>query len=351
MPTEVEIRTQVEEYYGKVLTKTEDLQEEACCDVAESIAAHKDILKLVPQEVTEKFYGCGCAIPPEYHAFRGATVVDLGSGTGLECMVARARFGPSAHVIGVDMTDEQLEIARRNGPIFMERLGSAYAPDSLEFRKGYIEFLDGIEDESVDLVISNCVINLSPRKDQVMHAIARVLKHGGQFYISDVVSDRRSSEWMQHDPVLVGECVGLAQYELDFRDQCEDAGFRDIRVYSRAAMPKLSAKLQADPTNFSKVVFRGFKGMPDRRCEDYGHIARYKGNLPSSPAAFQLDAGHLFERGKPELVCRNTAFILTETAFAPYFDVSEPSEKHFGLFDCGPSVVAKTEDSGPGGCC
>ena len=204
----------VKEYYGKVLQGNKDLKTTACCSTDSAPAHQKDILELIEDEILDRFYGCGSPIPDELD---GKTVLDLGCGTGRDSYLVSKLVGPSGHVTGVDMTDEQLNVANRNLDQQMENFG--FDKPNIEFKKGYIENLKelGIEDNSVDVVISNCVINLSPDKKAVYSEIFRVLKPGGELYFSDVFTDRRVPERLKDDPVLYGECLSGAMYTEDFR--------------------------------------------------------------------------------------------------------------------------------------
>ena len=196
---------QIKEYYGRTLRRSSDLKTGACCST-DSLPEHvKRLLPLIEPEIIDKFYGCGSPIPPE---LSGRTVLDLGCGTGRDVYIVSSLVGADGTVIGVDMTEEQLAIARRHLESQTRRLG--YDRPNVEFRQGYIENLGelGIADESIDVVISNCVINLSPEKRRVFSEILRVLKPGGELYFSDVFSDRRVPPELAADPVLHGECLG-----------------------------------------------------------------------------------------------------------------------------------------------
>ena len=142
----------VKEYYGKVLQGNKDLKTTACCSTDSAPAHQKDILELIEDEILDRFYGCGSPIPDELD---GKTVLDLGCGTGRDSYLVSKLVGPSGHVTGVDMTDEQLNVANRNLDQQMENFG--FDKPNIEFKKGYIENLKelGIEDNSVDVVISN----------------------------------------------------------------------------------------------------------------------------------------------------------------------------------------------------
>ena len=168
----------IQEYYGTVLRSNRDLQTNACCCSAESMPEqYKAILREIHDEIIEKFYGCGSPIPP---ALEGCRVLDLGCGTGRDVYLASRLVGSKGHVIGVDMTDGQLEVARRHLDDQMRRFG--FEDPNVSFKKGYIEDLAvlGIDDDSIDVVISNCVLNLSPDKSRAFSEILRVLRPGGE---------------------------------------------------------------------------------------------------------------------------------------------------------------------------
>ncbi len=343
----------VSEYYGKKLSGTRDLKTSACCTGDSMPSYVRDVMPYIVHEVVEKFYGCGSPIPP---AIEGCTVLDLGCGTGRDCFVASKLVGPSGRVIGIDMTEEQLEVARRNLKAQMERFG--YRRPNVEFKKGFIEDLhsSGIKDNSIDIVISNCVINLSPEKKAVFSEIFRVLKPGGELYFSDLFTGRRVPAHLRDDPVLLGECLAGAMYIEDFRRLLLELGIRDYRIVSKKKItldnPEIEEKIGM--VDFYSITIRAFKlyGLEDR-CEDYGQIAIYKGTIPGFPHFFELDDHHRFITGKPMLVCGNTAMMLQQTRFSEHFDVVGDRSVHYGIFECAPATEkpSTTEDSCTGGAC
>ena len=343
---------QVKEYYGKVLSNSEDLKTGACCTSESIPERHKQILKEIDDEVLARFYGCGSPIP---EALEGKTVLDLGCGSGRDVYLASRLVGPDGFVIGVDMTDEQLEVARRHVEPQMKRFG--YTVPNVEFRKGYIEDLAGagLKDNSVDVVISNCVINLSPDKNRVLSEIMRVLKPGGELYFSDVFADRRVPADVANDPVIYGECLGGALYTEDFRRSMRELGCLDYREISRSTIDMIDPKIEAVVGNikFYSITIRAFK-LSDLEdiCEDYGQVAVYRGTIQDSPNNFTLDDHHFFQKGKPELVCGNTASMLENTRLGEHFQIIGDRNVHYGPFDCLPqdaSVAAGTEAAGA--CC
>ena len=192
------------------------VQPSPCCPV---VYDQKDLDHL-PEEILEKDYGCG---DPSRYARAGETVLDLGSGAGLDLLLARERVGEAGHVIGVDMTEAMIATARRH----VERAGFA----NVEIRQGVIEHLP-VDDASVDWVISNCVINLSPDKPSVFREIARVLRAGGRFSVSDIVVESLP-DWVRANPDAYVACVAGAVSERDYIGGLEAAGLVDVTVTDR----------------------------------------------------------------------------------------------------------------------
>lgn len=213
---------EVSEYYGSTLEKSEDLKTNACCTVQAYPPRIQEALGMIHDEVLGKYYGCGLTIPD---GLEGKRVLDLGSGSGRDCYIASFLVGESGYVVGIDMTDEQLEVARRHIEYHTDRFG--FTAPNVEFKKGLIEKLGeaGLDDESFDTAISNCVINLCPDKPSALREIFRVLAPGGEFYFSDVYSDRPVPEHLVQDPVLYGECLGGALAEQDFICMAVETGF------------------------------------------------------------------------------------------------------------------------------
>jgi SAM-dependent methyltransferase len=178
------------------------------------------LLTEVPADVAHFSLGCGnpigvAALQP------GETALDLGSGGGLDCFLAARQVGESGRVIGVDMTAEMLERARAAA----SRLGIR----NVEFREGYLESLP-VEDDSVDVVISNCVINLSPDKPQVFREVFRALKPGGRVAVSDIVTNGPLPEELQKDMAAWGACVAGALDVAEYTTGLAEAGFTDVKV-------------------------------------------------------------------------------------------------------------------------
>ena len=340
---------QVQDYYGTQLQTSQDLLTNACC-TDDIPLAHRRILSQLEPEVLEKYYGCGVCIPD---AIEGITVLDLGSGSGRDAYLLSKLVGEHGHVIGVDMTEEQLDVARRHIGAHTEKFG--YAKPNVEFRHGFIEDLAaaGLADNSVDLVVSNCVLNLSTDKEATYREIFRVLKPGGELFIADVFADRRVPETLRQDPILYGECLSGAMYTEDFRRLLLRLGINDYRLMSSRRLTINNPEIEAKVGNigFYSLTVRAFKLDIEDKCEDHGQVATYLGTVPGQPTQFVLDDHHTFETGRPMLVCGNTAAMLEATRYAPHFRVLGDTSQHFGLFDCGPSPVAVKADALPGGCC
>ncbi|MFO7726203.1 MAG: methyltransferase domain-containing protein [Oceanipulchritudo sp.] len=332
-------------YYGKELNGSDDLKTSACC-IDTIPAQQKHLLGNISSEILDRFYGCGSPLPS---AIEGLTVLDLGCGTGRDVYLAAQLVGPKGRVIGVDMTTEQLDIARKYRDSQAARFG--YAEANTEFREATIEDLAaaGIADNSIDLVISNCVINLSPEKDRVFKEIFRVLRPGGELFFADVFADRRLRPELADDPVLHGECLAGALYEEDFRRLLLRQGCPDYRIYDARELEitDQSLKRELGGARFHSRTIRAFKldGLEDRP-EDYGQAVCYRGTVADEPDAFKLDEDHVFEAGKYYPVCGNTAVMLSETRLKQHVKVVGDRGGHFGLF-----VYGETALSASGDCC
>lgn len=345
----------VQDYYGKQLTQTADLKTTACCDITQVPEWLKPLLAKIHPEVLSRYYGCGLVCPP---LLDGCRVLDLGCGSGRDVYALAQLVGPSGEVIGVDMTDEQLAVARAH----QAHHAKAFGFDNVRFLHGYIERLDelGLAPGSFDVIVSNCVVNLSPDKAAVLAGVQRLLKPGGEFYFSDVYADRRVPEAVRNDPVLYGECLGGALYWNDFLRLARGAGFIDPRLVDDRPLsvtdPALAAKL--GNLRFYSATYRLFKldGLEDA-CEDHGQAVIYQGSIPHLPHGFMLDKHHAIETGRVFPVCGNTFRMLHDTRFTRHFQFVGDFSRHFGLFEgCGSSIPfdanAGTDSAGSsGGCC
>ncbi len=331
------LREWVREYYGDTLKSSDDLQTDACCVSGPPPDYILRALEHVHVDVQSRFYGCGFPIP---EALAGLTIADLGCGTGRDVYVLAQLVGETGFVHGVDMTESQLEVPRKTAEWHRERFG--FAKSNVDFHQGYIEELAMLPDNSVDLVVSNCVVNLSPRKDLVLAEVFRVLRPGGEFYLSDVYCDRRLPKDIAFDPLLHSECLGGAMTDFDFAQLAKKVGFLDPRRMSTTPIAIRNAEIQkkVGAARFTSDTVRLLKldGL-EARCEDYGQVAVYKGTIPEVGPLFRLDDHHLFEAGRPERVCSNTALMLSGTRFAAHFDIIGDTTTHYGEFPCDPTIA------------
>ena len=217
-----EIREMVRDGYTNVAERAS-----SCCggtpphaaDTARKLGYSEDEIEAAPEGAN---LGLGCGNPTAIDSLRpGEVVVDLGSGAGFDAFLAARQVGPTGRVIGVDMTDAMLEKARENA----RKAGYV----NVEFRKGYIEQLP-LEDGSVDVILSNCVINLSPEKDRVYRDAYRVLRPGGRLMVSDVVLERQlPAEILRSVEAYIG-CVAGASVRGEYMQAIDKAGFREVRI-------------------------------------------------------------------------------------------------------------------------
>ena len=317
-------------------------------------------LKAIPAEVIERDYGCG---DPSKHVRPGETVLDLGSGTGKICFIASQVVGPGGRVIGVDMTEDMLEVARRNAPVVATNIGFA----NVEFRKGRIqdlaldlEVLDAelkkrpisdaasflaaddlaeelrikrplVASDSVDVVVSNCVLNLveAGTKPQLFQEIFRVLKVGGRAVISDIVSDEEVPLALQNDPELWSGCISGALTEEGFLQAFADAGFYGIEVLKFDMQPWRTV----DGFEFRSMTIQAFKGKQGP-CFERNQAVIYRGPFKE----VLDDDGHRMERGIRYAVCDKTYNLYKKAPYAAFFEFIDPIEEI-------PHATAKPFDS------
>ncbi len=298
-------------------------------------------LEVIPAEVVEKDYGCG---DPSKWLKPGETVLDLGSGTGKICFIASQVVGPEGRVIGIDMTDDMLEVARRNAPIVAERIGFA----NTEFRKGRIQDLRldleafdaamrelpadaardylAIEDlaadlrtkqplvgdDLIDVVVSNCVLNLveAEEKPRLFRELFRVLKKGGRAVISDIVADEPVPQHLMDDPTLWSGCISGALTEQGFLKAFENAGFHGIELVKFETQPWQTV----EGIEFRSVTVQAWKGKIGP-CYEKGQAVIYLGPY----AGVHDDDGHRYPRGERMAVCDKTFRLLQSGPYAKDF--------------------------------
>ena len=345
----------VKDYYGKILRGSGDLKTMACCTPDSMPESVKALLGNIHNDVLAKYYGCGLIVPELLERRR---ILDLGCGSGRDVYALAQLAGPAGEVVGVDMTPEQLETARAHVGWHMERF--RHAKTSVSFFQGYIENLTslGLEPASFDVIVSNCVVNLSIDKPAVMKGVFDLLKPGGEFYFSDVYADRRLADTVRNDPVVYGECLGGALYWADFLALAKSAGFKDPRLVTSRPLEITDADVSATvgAARFYSATYRLFKiDELEAACEDYGQAVIYKGGIPEAPHTFILDSHHAIEKGRIFPVCGNTWHMLSQSRFAPHFEFIGDFSTHFGIFPgCGSNVPFSDRTSDTplvGACC
>ena len=219
-----EVREKVSRSYARAVSEGKGCcgGSSSCCSSAGLGYSDEEIIDLISDPELISF---GCGNPLAFSGVReGDTVLDLGSGAGLDLLIAARKTGSSGRVIGIDMTDEMISRATKN----IAKAGM----DNVEVRKGIIEYIP-VESGTVDWVISNCVINLSPEKERVFAEIYRELKHGGQMLVSDIVAEDLP-EWLRNSERLYSSCIAGAISEADYIRGLEAAGLENVEVRERA---------------------------------------------------------------------------------------------------------------------
>lgn len=275
-----EITQKVSERYARAAATSEQM----CCPTGYNF---NDLKTFIPEEVLKISYGCGT--PAGLDTVRpGETVLDIGSGGGIDCFEASRRVGPAGRVIGIDMTDTMLEIARRNAPIVAKNLG--HPASNVEFRKGMADAMP-VDDGSADLIISNCVINLAPDKRKVFREMFRVLKPGGRFTISDIVADQTVPQYLVHDAEKWGDCLSGALTVGDYIGGMVEAGFRAIHQVKTIPWQEI------DGIRFLSITLTGYK-LPPVQPSARSRFATLVG--PFSRVVDEL--GQSYRRGVPQQI-------------------------------------------------
>ncbi|MCB0357664.1 MAG: methyltransferase domain-containing protein [Bdellovibrionales bacterium] len=340
------ISKQVKEYYGKTLQTSDDLKTNACCTSVSYPLHIKEALKNVHDEVMSKYYGCGLTIPTKLQNLK---VLDLGSGSGRDCYLLSQIVGPKGYVVGIDMTKEQLDVANKHLEFHREKFG--YSQSNVEFKEGDIQHLRqlNLKENDFDVIVSNCVVNLVTDKEAVLAEAYSLLKEGGEFYFSDVYCNRRLPKHLMADQELWGECLSGAMYWNDFENTAKKVGFADPRVVesSRITIENAELSKKLEGFEFYSVTYRLFK-LPqlEPQCEDYGQAIIYRGGVFEQEQNFVLDNHHVFQKGKVELVCGNTYYMLHNTRYKENFEFIGNFETHYGIFTgCGVTAPFSTDTS------
>lgn len=287
----------VSERYAKAASTGEQM----CCPTSYDMGRLKTF---IPDEVLKISYGCGT--PAGLKTVRaGETVLDIGSGGGIDCFEASRLVGQTGRVIGIDITDTMLEIARKNAVVVAENLG--YPASNVEFRKGLADAMP-VDDGTIDLIISNCVINLAPDKRKVFREMHRVARPGGRFTISDIVSDQTVPQYLVHDTQKWGDCLSGALTLTDYMDGMAQAGFLGIHLV------KFSPWRVIDGIHFFSVTLTGYK-LPSAPVESSVRYATLRG-----PFSRLVDErGTTYHRGIPHPISPADVLLLSYPPFADHF--------------------------------
>ena len=299
----------MKEFYSKAALTS---QSSLCCptDYQAEDVSH------IPVDVLKISYGCGSPVS-KASIKEGETVVDLGSGGGIDCFIAAKTTGKKGKIIGIDMTDEMLSQAEKSKSYVEKSLGYS----NIEFRKGLLEDIP-VDSNSVDIITSNCVINLSISKDKVFEEIYRILKNHGRLVISDIVSDCEVPEEMRSDKKLWGECISGAETQQKLIEAAKTAGFYGVSVEHDYVWKEVNG------IKFSSITFRGWKFTKGKECVFKGQYAIYKGPFLN----VSDDDGHTYLAGEPVEICTDTATKLTRAPYAGSFIIINTSE----IIECGP---------------
>ena len=358
LTTDAAVEQSVVERYG---AGAQAVEAALCCPVDYD----PRFLTVIPQEVLDRDYGCG---DPSTHLLEGETVLDLGSGGGKICFIAAQVVGATGRVIGVDMTDEMLDLARGAAP----QVAAAVGYDNVEFRKGKIQdmrldvaaseawlaanpvtdfagitaydaFVQQqkltsplVADGSVDAVVSNCVLNLvaHEQKPALFAEIFRVLRRGGRAVISDIVSDVEVPDHLRADADLWSGCISGAYEEEAFLRAFEEAGFYGVTLDKRDSAPWQVV----EGIEFRSVTVVAYKGKQGP-CMDHGQAVVLRGPFK----AVLDDDDHVYERGVATAVCAKTFDILAKAPYAGAFELLSPAEpvdpETAPVFACAPPVA------------
>ncbi|KAE8590481.1 hypothetical protein XENTR_v10018080 [Xenopus tropicalis] len=311
---------EVKNYYGKQLSNTKDLKTSACAAPSKPLPLHlKAALDQIHEDISSRYYGCGLSVP---ESLENCIMLDLGSGSGRDCYMLSKLVGQKGHVTGIDMTDEQLELSRKYIVFHTEKFG--FQLPNVDFVKGYIEDLKAanIKDNRYDVIISNCVINLSPDKKAVLREAYRVLKDGGEIYFSDMYINKALPAELKESKVLWGEGLGGALTWKELFDIAADIGFCTPRlVTARYITVNEELKNIIGDYKFVSATFRLFKVPKDAvkvKCR-----AVYNGGITGYEQKLELDANITFKVGEAVEIDEELSSILKCSRFVDKFSFQE----------------------------
>lgn len=317
MKSDDSIRQEMKEFYGQLVQKSADLQSNVCTARAGDVPLYvKQAIDNVHPEITARYYGCGMVIPT---CLEAARVLDLGCGAGQDCYVLSQLVGQDGLVTGLDMTEEQLAIARQYLDHHTEKF--SLSKPNVEFKLGYIEKMKevGIEDQVYDVIVSNCVVNMCADKRQVYKETFRVLKEGGEFFFSDVYADREVSDAVKNDATLWGEGISGALCWREFYQIAQEMGFSPPRLVRSRSYYLKDPQLQKQigEAKFIAGTYRIFR-LPESKEESC--YATYRGGVTSQEDRFILDRNTCFKKGEPTAVDPVVASILKSSRFKHHFE-------------------------------
>ncbi|KAM9359114.1 arsenite methyltransferase [Symphorus nematophorus] len=320
METCDDVRENVKKFYGS-LESCDNLKTSAsscgasCRPVPKSV---RDALSLVHPEVTKKFFGCGLPFPAK---LEGCRVLDLGSGSGRDCYAFSKLVGPNGHVTGIDMTEQLITMCRQYIEYHQKKFG--YEKPNVSFVQGYMENLSeaGIQSDSMDVVLSNCVICLCHDKRAVLQQAYNVLKEGGELYYSDMYASKVIPDHMKKDPVLWGEGMGGSLFWQDLISLAHSVGFSTPHLVSASQIVIYNSELKAKAgdVSYASSTYRLFK-LPKTPVMS-GATVTYKGTVADFPDQLDFDSSHCFKKDVAVEVNGEMAAILQSSRFCPDFNI------------------------------
>ncbi len=331
-------------------------------------ARTRDTAETIPASAREKLFNISAEIKNHFHEFgspmpplmEGCTVVDLCCGSGRDTYLAAQLVGPKGKVIGIEPDEKRLAIAEKYHDQEIAQFG--YDASNVELVCGIPEDLSAIPDHSVDVVISNCTFNLSPDKVAYVSEVARVLKDGGEWYFTDVFTDRRIPRAKASDVKLRALRLAGAMYINDFRRLVQHFELLDPRYLMTFKTPLEAGEQGLFPDiAFATITARVMNShWAEDVCESYGETVTYKGTLPDYPDYFLFDTNIKFTTGKTCPVCGNVSSIAGHSRYSAVFDITGDRSQHIGdthgdhIIKCAPDyegVIDEDDQPINASCC
>ncbi|XP_055003893.1 arsenite methyltransferase [Boleophthalmus pectinirostris] len=320
MATVEDVHENVKKYYGSQLGSSCDLQTSAasCSKPSSMPTSVRDALSLVHPEVIKKFFGCGLPFPAKLEECR---VLDLGSGSGRDCFAFSKLVGPNGHVTGIDITEEMIIVSQQYIQYHQEKFG--YSKPNVTFLQGCMEKLReaGLQNDSFDVVLSNCAICLCPDKFSALKEAYSVLKEGGELYFSDMYASKPVPDHMKQDPVLWGEGMAGALCWQDLITLALSVGFSSPYLVSASHIIVYNDELRVKigDIQFASGTYRLFKLPKNPVCAEAE--VTYKGTIEEFQDQLNFDSLHCFKKDAPNKVNGEMALILQSSRFSPDFKI------------------------------